>query len=166
LPAPQGLQAAAAQGLHGLHLAAAQGLHGLQAAAQGLHLAAAQGLHAAAQGLTFTAAQGLTFFFGAHCAMAGLGLGTATRIALPVAKPAKTISGTTVVDSSILFLDCMFSFPPERGPASPTNSRYWRRAHKTRLRCWNPNLAAKAPGCGIKATHFIVMNRGDRARIS
>ncbi len=54
--------------------------------------------------------------------MAGLGLGTATRIALPVAKPAKTISGTTVVDSSILFLDCMFSFPPERGPASPKKS--------------------------------------------
>ena len=129
--APQGLH-----GLHGLHFAAAQGLQGLQAAAQGLHLAAAQGLQAAAQGLAFApaqglafaAAQGLTFFFGAHCAKAGLELGPATRIAPPATTPAKTISGTIVVDSNILFLDCMFSFPPERRPASPTASRNWRRA--------------------------------------
>ena len=134
-----GLHFAAAQGLqglHGLHFAAAQGLQGLQAAAQGLHLAAAQGLQAAAQGLAFApaqgldfaAAQGLTFFFGAHCAKAGLELGPATRIAPPATTPAKTISGTIVVDSNILFLDCMFSFPPERRPASPTTSRNWRRA--------------------------------------
>ena len=127
-----GLHFAAAQGLqglHGLHFAAAQGLHGLQAAAQGLHLAAAQGLgFAPAQGLDFVAAQGLTFFFGAHCAKAGLELGPATRIAPPTTTPAKTISGTIVVDSNILFLDCMFSFPPERRPASPTKSRNWRRA--------------------------------------
>jgi hypothetical protein len=121
---------AAAQGLHGLHFAAAQGLHGLQAAAQGLHLAAAQGLgFAPAQGLDFAAAQGLTFFFGAHCAKAGLELGPATRIAPPTTTPAKTISGTIVVDSNILFLDCMFSFPPEPRPASPTRSRNWRPAH-------------------------------------
>ena len=99
---------AAAQGLQGLHLAAAQGLHGLQAAAQGLG---------------FAAAQGLIFFFGAHCAKAGLALGPATRIAPPTTTPAKTISGTIVVDSNILFLGCMFSFPPERRPASPTKSR-------------------------------------------
>ena len=128
---------AAAQGLQGLHFAAAQGLHGLQAAAQGLHLAAAQGLQAAAQGLQaaaqglhlaaaqglgfapaqglgFAAAQGLVFFFGAQSAKAGLALGPATRIAPPTTTPAKTISGTIVVDSNILFLDCMFSFPPER----------------------------------------------------
>jgi len=127
LPAPQGLQAAAAQGLQGLHLAAAQGLQGLHlAAAQGLHglQAAAQGLgFAAAQGLDFAAAQGLTFFFGAHCAKAGLTLGPATRIAPPTTTPAKTTSGTIVVDSNILFLDCMFSFPPDRRPASPTKSR-------------------------------------------
>jgi hypothetical protein len=143
LPAPQGLQAdaaqglqglqglqvAAAQGLHGLHVAAAQGLHGLQAAAQGLQVAAAQGLgFAAAQGLGLAPAQGLIFFFGAHCAKAGLALGPATRIAPPATTPAKTISGTMVVDSNILFLDCMFSFPPERRPASPTKSRNWRRA--------------------------------------
>ncbi len=141
----QGLHFAAAQGLHGLqaaaqglHVAAAQGLqaaaahglHGVQAAAEGLHLAAAQGLHvAAAQGLDFAAAQGLTFFFGAHCARAGLELGPATRIAPPTTTPANTISGTIVVDSNILFLDCMFSFPPERRPASPTGSQNWRRAH-------------------------------------
>ncbi len=113
---------AAAQGLQGLHFAAAQGLHGLQAAAQGLHVAAAQGLD-------FAAAQGLTFFFGAHCAKAGLELGPATRIAPPATTPAKTISGTIVVDSNILFLDCMFSFPPEPRPASPTGSRNRRRAH-------------------------------------
>ena len=104
-----------------MHLAAAQGLHGLQAAAQGLHVAAAQGL-------VFAAAQGLTFFFGAHCAKAGLALGPATRIAPPTITPAKTISGTIVVDSNILFLDCMVSFPPEPRPASPTKSRNWRRA--------------------------------------
>ncbi len=137
-----GLHLAAAQGLHGLHLAAAQGLHGLQAAAQGLHLAAtqglgfatAQGLQAAAQGLGFAAAQGLTFFFAAHCAKAGLALGPAIRIAPPATTPAKTISGTIVVDSNILFLGCMFSFPPERRPASPPKSRNWRRARKARLR--------------------------------
>ena len=124
-----GLQAAAAQGLHGLHFAAAQGLHGLQAAAQGLHLAAAQGLgFAPAQGLAFVAAQGLTFFFGAHCANAGLELGPETSIAPPMTTPAKTISGTIVVDSNIVFLDCMFSFPPEPRRASPTRSRNWRRA--------------------------------------
>jgi hypothetical protein len=152
LPAPQGLQGlqadaaqglhglhglhfAAAQGLHGLHLAAAQGLQGLQAAAQGLHVDAAQGFgFAPAQGLGFAAAQGLTFFFGAHCAWAGLAPGAATRIAPPIATPAKTTNGTTVVDSNILFLDCMFSFPPERRPESPTEFRNWRRARKARLR--------------------------------
>jgi len=114
----QGLHFAAAQGLHGLHFAAAQGLHGLQAAAaqglQGLHFAAAQGLQAAAKrGLGFAAAQGFTFVFGALAARAGLALVPATRIAPPTATPAKTISGTTVVDSNINFLDCMVSFPPK-----------------------------------------------------
>ncbi|MCH8187723.1 MAG: hypothetical protein IIB66_03300 [Proteobacteria bacterium] len=78
--------------------------------------------------MVFAAAQGLTFFFGAHCAKAGLALGPATRIAPPTTTPAKTISGTIVVDSNILFLDCMVSFPPEPRPASPTKSRNWRRA--------------------------------------
>jgi hypothetical protein len=149
LPAPQGLQGlqadaaqglhglhlAAAQGLHGLHFAAAQGLQGLQAAAQGLHVDAAQGFgFAPTQGLGFAAAQGLIFFFGAHCARAGLAPGAATRIAPPIATPAKTTNGTTVVDSNILFLDCIFSFPPERRPVSPTESRNRRRARKARLR--------------------------------
>jgi hypothetical protein len=134
-----GLQAAAAQGLHGLHFAAAQGLHGLQAAAaqglHGLHFAAAQGLQAAAKrGLGFAAAQGFTFVFGALVARAGLALVPATRIAPPTANPAKTISGTTVVDSNIIFLDCMVSFPPKRRPALLTKPRNWRRACKARLR--------------------------------
>jgi hypothetical protein len=80
-----------------------------------LHPAASKGLgFAPAQGLGFTAAQGLAFFFGAHCARAGLAPGPATRIAPPATTPAKTISGTMVVDSNIFFLDCMFSFPPDR----------------------------------------------------
>jgi hypothetical protein len=154
----QGLHLAAAQGLHGLHFAAAQGLHGLQAAAaqglHGLHFAAAQGLHAAAaqglhglhlaaaqglqaaanRGLGFAAAQGFAFVFGALVARAGLALVPATRIAPPTANPAKTISGTTVVDSNIIFLDCMVSFPPKRRPALLTKPRNWRRARKARLR--------------------------------
>ncbi len=151
---------AAAQGLHGLHFAAAQGLHGLQAAAQGLQVAAAQGLGlAAAQGLGLAPAQGLIFFFGAHCAKAGLALGPATRIAPPATTPAKTISGTMVVDSNILFLDSMFSFPPERRPASPTNPGTGAAPYKTRMHEWSPNLAVRTPVCGIKATHFIVIYR-------
>jgi hypothetical protein len=133
---------AAAQGLHGLHFAAAQGLHGLHfAAAQGLqglhglHFAAAQGLQAAAtRRLGFAAAQGFTFVFGALVARAGLALVPVTRTAPPTATPAKTISGTTVVDSNIIFLDCMVSFPPKRWPASLTNPRTWRRACQSRLR--------------------------------
>jgi len=98
-----------------LHFAAAQGLQGLHfAAAQGLHFAAAQGLQAAAKrGLGFAAAQGFTFVLGALVARAGLALIPVTRIAPPTATPAKTISGTTVVDSNINFLDCMVSFPPK-----------------------------------------------------
>jgi len=133
------LHFAAAQGLHGLHFAAAQGLHGLQAAAaqglHGLHFAAAQGLQAAAmRGLGFAAAQGFTFVFGALVARAGLALVPATRTAPPTATPAKTISGTTVVDSNIIFLDCMVSFPPKRRPASLTKLQNWRRACQSRLR--------------------------------
>ncbi len=46
--AAQGLQAAAAQGLHGLQAAAAQGLHGLQIfTAQGLHWAICTSVSAA-----------------------------------------------------------------------------------------------------------------------
>jgi len=133
------LHFAAAQGLQGLQAAAAQGLHGLQAAAaqrlHGLHFAAAQGLQAAAKrGLGFAAAQGFTLVFGALIARAGLALVPATRIAPPTANPAKTISGTTVVDSNTIFLDCMVSFPPKRRPASLTKPRNWRRARKARLR--------------------------------
>jgi hypothetical protein len=163
----QGLQAAAAQGLQGLHFAAAQGLHGLQAAAQGLHLAAAQGLgFAPAQGLGLAAAQGLIFFFGAQSAKAGLALGPATRIAPPATTPAKTISGIIVVDSNILFLDCMFSFPPERGRLRPQIPGTGAAPCKTRLRLRSPNLAVRTPRCGIKATHFVVIRREDRARPS
>ena len=108
----QGLQPAAAQGLPGLHLAAAQGLH--LAAAQGLHLAAAQGLHlAAAQGL-----HGLGFFTaqGLHAARAG---GARTRVpitASPAATPARTTSGTMVVDRRLLLLDCIGRLPMDLEP--------------------------------------------------
>ena len=71
--------------------------------------------------LGFAAAQGFTFVFGALVAWAGLALVPATKIAPPTATPAKTISGTTVVDSNIIFLDCMVSYPPKRWPASLTN---------------------------------------------
>ncbi|MHA1154084.1 MAG: hypothetical protein ACTSQ7_15765 [Alphaproteobacteria bacterium] len=129
-------------------------------------MAAAQGLgFAPAQGLGFAAAQGLIFFFGAHCARAGLALGPATRIAPPARTPAKTTSGTIVVDSNILFLDCMFSFPPERRPASPMNPGTGAAPCKTQLRKWNPNLAVRPPVCGIKATHFIVIYQGGWSRI-
>jgi hypothetical protein len=133
-----GLQAAAAQGLQaaaqGLHFAAAQGLQAA-ATAQGLQ-AAAQGLHfAAAQGLGFAAAQGLTIFLAAHCASAGLALGPAIRIAPPATAPAKMISGNIVVDSSIFFLDSMFSVPPKQRPASPT---------KLRNRCRAPQISSIA----------------------
>ena len=129
---------AAAQGLQGLHGLQAAAAQGLQAAAQGLHFAAAQGLHfAAAQGLGFAAAQGLTTVFAAHCAKAGLAIGPAIRIAPPATAPAKMISGNIVVDSSIFFLDCIFSVPPKQRPASPTKLRNRCRApQKNLLRQW------------------------------
>jgi hypothetical protein len=105
-----------------LQAAAAQGLQA--AAAQGLQAAAMLGLHfAAAQGFGFAAAQGLTIFFAAHCAIAGLAIGPAIRIAPPATAPANMISGNIVVESSIFFLDCIFSVPPKQRPASPTKLR-------------------------------------------
>jgi hypothetical protein len=90
----QGLQAAAAQGLHGLQ-AAAQGLHGLQ-------VFTAQGLH----GLQAAAAQGLQALHWAICtevsAALALAVGSATAEVARVATLRATKVSLSIKSSRIL----------------------------------------------------------------